>query len=213
LRCGFDSGDFMVVTALVMAGGKGSRMKLPEEKPLVKACGKPLIDYVLSALKNAKKVDQVVVAVSSNTPKTEAYLKSQQVPLIKTPGVNNVADMGYAVEKLGLETVLTISADLPLVTGQLIDAILECFLACGKPALSVVVPIRAKEKHGMSIDYAYRTDQTTVVPSGINVLDGRKRFGDEPMEQSVCLLEVDEIAVNVNTIEELAVAEKLLSKK
>jgi adenosylcobinamide-phosphate guanylyltransferase len=38
-----------MVTALVMAGGKGTRMKLAEEKPLINVCGKPVIEYVLTA--------------------------------------------------------------------------------------------------------------------------------------------------------------------
>lgn len=45
----------MGVTALVMAGGRGTRMRLAEEKPLVKVRGKPVIEYVIAALKNAKK--------------------------------------------------------------------------------------------------------------------------------------------------------------
>ena len=32
----------MSATALIMAGGKGSRLKLPEEKPLIKLNGKPI---------------------------------------------------------------------------------------------------------------------------------------------------------------------------
>jgi len=44
----------MGVTALVMAGGKGTRMALPEEKPLLTVGGKPVIEHVLAALENAK---------------------------------------------------------------------------------------------------------------------------------------------------------------
>ena len=60
----------MGVTALVMAGGKGTRMHLAEEKPLIKICGKPVIEYVIAALENAKKIDSIVVAVTGCTPKT-----------------------------------------------------------------------------------------------------------------------------------------------
>jgi GTP:adenosylcobinamide-phosphate guanylyltransferase len=34
----------MDITALIMAGGKGSRMGLPVEKPMLTFMGKPLID-------------------------------------------------------------------------------------------------------------------------------------------------------------------------
>ena len=40
----------MKVPALIMAGGKGKRMGLPVEKPLLPFLGKPLIDWVAEAL-------------------------------------------------------------------------------------------------------------------------------------------------------------------
>jgi adenosylcobinamide-phosphate guanylyltransferase len=66
----------MGVTALLMAGGKGTRMKGREEKPLVKVGGKPLIEHVLNALKSTEKIDEIVVAVSENTLKTAKVAKN-----------------------------------------------------------------------------------------------------------------------------------------
>jgi adenosylcobinamide-phosphate guanylyltransferase len=74
------------VTALVMAGGKGSRMALSEEKPLIQVGGKPIIEHVLMALKNAKKVNSIVVAVSDYTPKTAQLMLQFPVSIVKTPG-------------------------------------------------------------------------------------------------------------------------------
>jgi len=48
--------------ALVMAGGKGSRLRMGE-KPLVKLFGRPLIDYVVSALLDSS-ADRIFVAVT-----------------------------------------------------------------------------------------------------------------------------------------------------
>ncbi len=64
----------MKVPALVMAGGKGSRMGLPTEKPLLPFLGKPLIDWVADAIAQATKISEFYVITSSNTPKTEAAL-------------------------------------------------------------------------------------------------------------------------------------------
>jgi GTP:adenosylcobinamide-phosphate guanylyltransferase len=52
-----------------------------------------------------------------------------------------------------------------------------------------------------------------VVPTGINVIDGHKRYGDEWLDQDIFLFDLEELAVNVNTIEELQLAERLLVKK
>jgi adenosylcobinamide-phosphate guanylyltransferase len=183
----------MGVTALVMAGGKGTRMRVAEEKPLIKVCGKPVIEYVLVALKRAKKIDSIVV--------------------VETPGKDYVSDMGYAAQNLKLGVFLAIAADLPLITGEVLDAIVERYERCGKPALTVAVPLETKTKLGMSIEYSFKMDDKDVVPVGINVIDGHKRYGDEWLDQDIYLLDLGELAVNINTIQELHIAERLLAEQ
>jgi len=203
----------MGITALVMAGGKGTRMRIPQEKPLIKVCGKPVIEYVLDALKNSKKIDSIVVAVSSYTPKTAKFLSQFPVKVVETPGKDYVSDMGYAAQKLKLGVFLAVAADLPLITGDVLDRIVECYEGCGKPALTVAVSLETKTKLGMCLAYSFKLDDKDVVPVGINVIDGHKRYGDEWLDQEICLLDRDELAVNINTVEELHLAECLLSKK
>jgi GTP:adenosylcobinamide-phosphate guanylyltransferase len=48
----------MKVPALIMAGGKGKRMGLPVEKPLLPFLDKPLIDWVVEAVESAEKVSE-----------------------------------------------------------------------------------------------------------------------------------------------------------
>ena len=129
----------MGITALVMAGGKGTRMGLPVEKPLIKVCGKPTIEYVITALSNAQKIDSIVVATTNCTPKTAHLMRQFPVQVVETPGRDYVSDMGYAAQNLKLGVFLAIAADLPLVTPKALDAIVERYLHCGKPALTVAV--------------------------------------------------------------------------
>jgi adenosylcobinamide-phosphate guanylyltransferase len=201
----------MSVTALVMAGGKGTRMSLSEEKPLLRVGGKPVIEHVLAALKNAKKVNSIVVAVSAYTPKTANLMLQFPVSVIKTPGKEYVSDMRYAVKSLNLHSVLAIGADLPLITGEVVDAIVDCYERCGKPALSVVVPMETKEKLGLGGEYAFKVGTIHVVPAGINVIDGR-RIDEKELDEEICLLDRKEVAVNINTVQELRIAESLFAK-
>jgi adenosylcobinamide-phosphate guanylyltransferase len=196
-----------------MAGGRGTRMKRDEEKPLIKVCGKPVIQYVLSALKDAKKIDTIIVATSTCTPKTTALMHQLGVQVIETPGKDYVSDMGYVVSTLKLGVFLAIAADLPLVKGGMVDAVVERYECCGKPALTVTVPLETKAKLGMCIEYSFKADDKDVVPVGINVIDGHKRYGDEWLDQDIFLLNHDELAVNINTVQELQLAEHLLSKQ
>jgi len=202
----------MGVTALVMAGGKGSRMALSEEKPLLQVGGKPVIAHVLAALKNAKKVDFVVVAVSDYTPKTAKLMSKFPVSFIQTPGKEYVSDMGYAVRALKLQTVLAIGADFPLITAEVIDAIVEYYEQSGKPALSVAVSMEIKAKLGLGGNYGFELNGKRVVPAGINVIDGR-RIDEEEMDEEIYVSDRKEVAVNINTIQELRIAEELFSKR
>jgi adenosylcobinamide-phosphate guanylyltransferase len=203
----------MGITALVMAGGKGTRMQIAQEKPLIKVCGKPIIEYVIAALKNAKKIDDIIVATSSFTPKTAKCLSQFPVRVIETPGKDYVSDMGYASQSLKLGVFLAIAADLPLVTAEALDAIVERYECCGKPALTVAVPLSTKAKLGMSIEYSFKMDDKDVVPVGINVINGQRRYSDEWLDQDIYLLDLEELAVNINTVQELQLAERLLAKQ
>ncbi len=59
--------------AIVMAGGKGTRMKSELPKVLIEVCGRPMIEYVLDAL-DAAGVDQTVVVVGYRAADVEATL-------------------------------------------------------------------------------------------------------------------------------------------
>jgi adenosylcobinamide-phosphate guanylyltransferase len=203
----------MGVVALVMAGGKGTRMKLAQEKPLIEVCGKTVIEYVLAALRDAKKIDSIIVATSSCTPKTTNLMRQLGIQVLETPGKDYVSDMGYAVQTLKLGVFLAIAADLPLVRGEMIDTIVERYERCGKPALTVAVPLETKSKLGMCIEYSFKAEDKDVVPVGINVINGHKRYGDEWLDQDIYILYHEELAVNINTLPELQLAERLLAKK
>jgi len=200
----------MGVTALLMAGGRGTRMTLGEEKPLLKVGGKPMIEHVLMALKDAKNVDEVVVVVSRHTSKTTELIKRFPVKILETPGEGYVPDMEYAVRKLKLKTVLTISADLPLVTGEVIDRIIERYRRCNKPALTVAVPMETKERLGLGVEYALEAGDKRLVPAGINVIDGG-RIDEGELEEEIYIIDDEKVAMNVNTPHDLETAENMFA--
>ena len=73
-----------MIYAIVMAGGRGTRLKVNVEKPLFKLHGKPLIKYVLDNISSSKLVEDVVIAVSPHTQETIKYLKSLNGCLLYT---------------------------------------------------------------------------------------------------------------------------------
>ncbi|MHA1632027.1 MAG: NTP transferase domain-containing protein [Candidatus Freyarchaeota archaeon] len=202
----------MGLTALLMAGGKGSRLKVQEEKPLLQVSGKPMIEYVLNALKGAHKVNDVIVTVSKYTPKTAAFVRKLRLKAFQTPGKGFCLDTRYAIEKLKLRTVLTICADLPLVTSELIDKVATHYERCGKPALTVMTPLETYKKLGLNADYVFTVKERKLVPVGINVIDGR-RIKEKTLDQEVFIVDDARIVVNVNTLEDLKTVELILRQK
>lgn len=202
----------MGVTALVMAGGKGTRMKPEQEKPLLKVGGKSMIEHILNALKNAKKVNEIIVATSKHTPKTAALARKLSFTVLETPGMGFCLDAGYAIEKLKLGTVMTMSADLPLVTGEFIDEAITRYEQSDKPSLTVMVPLKVYEKLGLSTDFIFQIEGKHLVPAGINVLDGKEIHGTELVEEEIFVVEKEEIAANVNIIKDLQIVERLFKR-
>ena len=59
----------MHVTAIIMCGGRGTRMgKSTEEKPLQKLKGRMLIEYVVDALVGSNIFERIVGVTSSQHP-------------------------------------------------------------------------------------------------------------------------------------------------
>lgn len=191
-----------MVTAIIMAGGKGSRMDLDCEKPLIKINNKHMIQYVIEALKRSKKVDNILVATSKNTPKTDEYLKKQEIMTVITPGEDYVHDLQFIISNCDLdEVLLTITADLPLINSSIIDHVLGEYEKSSKPAMSVVVPEDFFKKNGLKPTAVF----DNMVPSGLNILIRINKTQNE----GVLVLEKIELALNINTCEDIKFLKKL----
>jgi len=194
--------------ALVMAGGSGNRLG-KGEKPLMDLCGKPMISYVLDALHQSERVDKIFVATSPYTPETEKYLENTRVKVIETKGIGYVSDLVEATEILGLRTpFLVVMSDLPLLFAKLIDEIIDVYWKINKPALSVYVPISVCKDAGIRPSTVLKVDEELIVPAGVNILDGG--LIKEEQEEHRLVLKYQELAVNVNTIDDLRSCKQLL---
>jgi len=196
----------MGVTALLMAGGKGTRLKSRGEKPLLEVGGKPMIERVIEALKGATKVEDIIVVVSRYTPQTAAFVRRQSLKVLQSPGKGFCLDAKYAIKKLKLGATLTICADLPLITSEFIDEVVTFYEQCKKPALTVTIPQELYAKYGLSSDYVYNYNGRNLIPIGVNVVDG-KRIREKYLDEEILVIDDVKVAVNVNTPEDMRIAE------
>ena len=98
---------------LVMAGGKGTRMDISNEKLLLEY-KKPVIFHVIDALKNSHCFSQVIVATSPNSPDTKHVLEQNRIETLSTPGNGYVNDLNFLLQKMS-GFVFVVSGDLPLL--------------------------------------------------------------------------------------------------
>ncbi len=199
--------------AVVMAGGMGKRLGR-DEKPLTPLCGKPLIQYALDALLGSRNISRIYVATSPRVERTNQWLSDLikdhgRIRIMQTPGKGFVNDMILAVERAGIKgQVFIMMADLPLVTSQLIDRIIEKYSRVNKPALSVHMRLEVFTRFGLRPDTVFHKNGGFIVPCGINILDAGRIH--EEQEDYNFILEDEELALNVNKREDLEVCERYL---
>ena len=190
-----------------MAGGRGSRLKMGE-KPLVTLFGRPLIDYVALALEDSC-VDRIFVATTENVPRTREWAVERGLSVVETGSYGYVADMIEAVKKAEVtDPIMIIMADLPLVTSDLIDEIIEVYEGRPEPALSTHTPLDLHSRLGRRPDSLFNYQGRLIVPAGINVLDGSEI--EKEQEDFHLILERIELAVNVNVAGDLMLCEKIM---
>ena len=196
-----------MIYAILMAGGRGTRLNVSCEKPLFKLHDKPLIKYVLDNLNSSKLIDDVIIAVSPNTPKTRDYLDSLngEFKILDTSGKDYLIDLSYILDyfsgKSKEDILVFINADLPFISSETIDNVIRIYLDSQEDALSVLVPVEVYDNLGL--EYSY--DFEGCVPSGLNILRSENIVQDE---KKLILSQV-ELALNINTIPDSEIAERL----
>jgi adenosylcobinamide-phosphate guanylyltransferase len=193
--------------ALIMAGGEGIRINLGE-KPLVSVRGQPMIAYITDAFIEAGI--EPVVATSSKTPMTMNWCRAQGIDVIRTAGVGYIQDMIEAVKKLDEQHPLFICvSDIPCITAETIHQIVKTYGLSGKDACSVWIPADTVRSLGCSFVYQEQICGVEACPAGVNILRGDRI--EDPQDELLILLNEPGLALNVNTRDDLAIAEDFLT--
>lgn len=194
----------MKLDALIMAGGRGSRLGTKEEKPMLIFDGKPLIEHVLEALKNSKHMDKIFVVTSKNTQKTEQEMR-KKASVLRAPGKGYVEDMLFALKELQLGKTLVVSADLPLLSSEDIDWAAEEYFRQKKASLAIFVPEEIFKKYKLVPSVIING----CVPAGVNIVDGKNLNKGE----AKLISEKLQFALNINTPWDLKTAKSISKKK
>lgn len=149
-----------------MCGGRGTRLGAEVEKPLFAVAGVPMIERTRRALA-ASRIGRTYAVTAPGAPETAATV---DLPQIRTPGEGYVPDLRVALaDERVTRPVLTTAADLPLLDGAAVDAVLAAAEAADS-GLTVAVPVGRKRGLGFSVDTTFDRGGRRVTPAGINVV-------------------------------------------
>lgn len=203
----------MKIPALIMAGGKSKRMELAIEKPLLPFLGRPLIEWVVEAVRSSEKVSEFYIVTSENALETEKKCLKDGLKTIRTDGKDYHDDLKQAILKAKLHCpVLTIPADLPALTGKFLDRIISIYEKNGKDALAVFVPLEKREELELSVDSTDEFEGVFYAVSGVNIINGAKILVEGKLDTGALITGEIEVLLNINTLKDLAIAEKILGE-
>ncbi len=137
--------------ALVLAAGKGTRMKSDKIKVLHEILGTPVLEYVLGTLA-AVGVKQSDVVIGSCADQVQAFLKSRTgAPKTSVVFQREQKGTGHAVEMARAQLakaagdVLIWPGDMPLLKAETLSAFMEAHRKSGA-VVSVLSCLRAEPK-------------------------------------------------------------------
>jgi len=190
---------------LVMAGGKGSRMNLSEEKLLLKY-KKPVILHVVDALKNSECFSQIVAATSQNSPKTKNLLEENGIKVFETLGNGYVKDLNTVLKSFD-DYVLVVSGDLPLLDEQIIKQIAN--QKSDNVWLSFLVTKEFLDLYNIKQQYSIRFEEKECAFTGISLINAKKISSLDSVKENYVILDDKRIAFNLNTKEDLTLLSSL----
>ncbi len=193
--------------ALVMAGGKGTRMGFcGVEKPMIEVGGIYTVERVIDALRQSKNIDKILVSVSPNTPDTEKYVSEMGIETIRTSGEDYVEDLHEGFRALKGKYVLTCPSDMPLLRPFTVDAFVDYFQDHPDDSMTAIVEEDVVTNSGFTPSYDFIYEGKKWVLSGMNIMDRKKILDDVVLNYSYFMTDWVDLAINMNTEYELRIA-------
>ena len=184
---------------LVMAGGKGTRMNLDNEKLLLKY-KKSIILHVTDSLKDSNCFSKILALTSSNSPKTKKLLQENNIDIFNTDGIGYVEDLTIVLQSIN-DSVLVTSGDLPLLDHEIIKKIVSNYDP-EKIWTSILVTNKFLISLGLESDYFVNHDNQKCNYTGISLINANKITSSQNLHENYIIIDDKRIALNLNTKED-----------
>ena len=187
--------------AIVMAGGKGSRMKSSDEKLLL-PYKKPIILHVAEALSNSDCFSKIIFITSPNSPNTKKLLLENNYEIIDSTGKGYVEDLNNILQSID-DSVLVTSADLPLLDETIIEKITSLYDE-NHLWTSILVTKNFLQNLGISSNFEVNFENQVCNYSGISMINSKKISNLDNIKENFVIMDDKRIGFNVNTKEDYA---------
>jgi len=199
--------------AIILAGGKSSRLGEGKEKALIKIGGSGretqnrLIDLVVENVRESK-AEGFLVAISKNTPKTAEYCKLLNYKTIETPGEGYHVDLRYLLARY--PEFVSVACDIAFLKTEHINSIIDFYIYndFGRSnSISISTNITGAVPQDIIPSYVvpsyvFEHDGRKLVAVGLNIVTDSRT--DLPFVFNDPLL-----AININTPQDLEIAKKV----
>jgi len=184
---------------LVMAGGKGSRMKTNEEKLLLKHIH-PTILHVVFALQNSNCFSKIIAATSPNSPKTKEMLQNAGIETFETTGKGYVEDLNLILRSIK-DDIFVVSGDLPLLDDVIVKKIVNSHHH-DKIWTSYLVTRDFLISLGLKSDFSVIFQNKECHFTGVSIINANEINNLDSVEEIYHILNDKRIAFNLNTVED-----------
>jgi adenosylcobinamide-phosphate guanylyltransferase len=181
---------------LVMAGGKGTRMDISNEKLLLEY-KKPIIFHVIDSLKNSHCFSKVIAATSQNSPDTKQALEQRGIETLTTSGSGYTSDLNFLLQSMD-GFVFVISGDLPLLDEKIIQDITEKFNS-ENVWTSFLSSKEFLNSLGLESSLLVNSDNIECTYTGISIINANKIKNLNSVKENYIILDDKRIAFNLNT--------------
>ena len=181
---------------LVMAGGKGTRMKSNEEKLLL-PYKQPLVLHVIDALKNSNCFEKIIAATSPNSPQTKNILVENNITIIETSGEGFVIDLNNILKQLD-DFVLVVSGDLPLLDGDIVKYIIDN-VNHDKTWTSIVTTKSFQNSLNLEPECISTLNDEDYAHTGISIVNASKISNLDTIEEDYLIIDDKRVCFNINT--------------
>jgi adenosylcobinamide-phosphate guanylyltransferase len=179
--------------AVIMAGGKSTRMGKKIEKPILRLGKETLLDRSVKAVKESRATD-FLVATTPSTPKTTKFAIKRGYAVLEAPGLDYHDDVYFLLDRIG--PYVSLNVDIPFITPEAINQLIS---KSKKESIACVLP---REKVSYPVDddsVGDGRDGKPYVWIGLNHVTPSK-------ETDLLVMEDERLAININTPLDLAFA-------